>query len=506
VYRSNYIHKPLRRLGLAAVLTGMGVLQGVLPTHLTTATASPFVPFVLDDDAEEGKQPTPIERSRLTGMKLAANAYSAGTKEMRASVAANLNKMAEKYGAEVELDADRVEMIAWEGSSAAPRTALWKELEKGGYKRTDYEGVKNEAVKFSFFKAVGSKNTLFGMWVEDGKSILVAWGRAGAEAKPDTKAAAQEEPEEKPVKPVSKSAKPAEEDNAADEPISLQVDARTNVVNVMKSALPKIPAFPKLAKKPGFVRGYVYDTKGNPLKGAKLGARSTAAGGFYSGAQGKTDDKGYYEIEVPWGAAHFYCAGYAVDYGEGRAALGLHPADGEAEGFATAVGEVENFVMLPYGIADRDAVQDDPRYCNNYYGGNVILGWTVDSDSPIFTSPHYLPNDSVIEVTLTPDGPLVDGSRGRAIVVRKAVRADAPTQLYINNIPVGVYKITAKLVGGGALRMKETGPYANKPFGLEPKEATGKATVLLRPSSAKPESALARHGNWEQISISLERP
>ena len=254
------------------------------------------------------------------------------------------------------------------------------------------------------------------------------------------------------------------------------------------------------------MRGYVYDTKGNPLKGARIGARSTAAGGFYSGAQGKTDDKGYYEIEVPWGAAHFYCAGYAVDYDEGRAAMGLHPADGESDGFATNVGEVENFVLLPYGIADRDAIQDDPRYLNNYYGGNIILSWSVNSGSTLFDSPQNLSNDSVIEVTLTPEGPLVDGSPSRPIVIRKTVSADAPTQLYVNNIPACAYKITANLVGGGALRMKEAGPNRNKGFGIEPKEVTGQAALLLRPSGAKAESALARHGNWEQVSIVLERP
>ncbi|HTE18175.1 MAG TPA: hypothetical protein VK689_07315, partial [Armatimonadota bacterium] len=298
---------------------------------------------------------------------------------------------------------------------------------------------------------------------------------------------------------------PEPEAPGAGDAITFQLNAAAYTVNVMKTAMPRIPQFPALNKKPGFVRGYVYDTNGRPLKGARLGVRSTAVGGFYSGGDAGTDEKGYYEVAVPSGVAHFYCAGYVIEYGEGIAALGLHPADGAAESFASPNGEVENFVLLPYGIADRAGVQDNPRYCNNYYGGTVILSWYIDDDRPIFSNPKYLPNDSEIEFTLTPDGPLIDGSRGRPIVIRKKVSSSTTGQLYINNIPVGPYQVTAKLVGGGALRMRETGPNGGQAFGIEPKEATGKAALLLRPSGAKANSAGAAHGNWAQISISLER-
>ncbi|MDQ3650398.1 MAG: pollen Ole e 1 allergen/extensin family protein [Acidobacteriota bacterium] len=63
----------------------------------------------------------------------------------------------------------------------------------------------------------------------------------------------------------------------------------------------------------GKVRGYVKDSMGKPLQGAYVGVRSSAVGGAYSGASGETDANGYYEIAVPWGAAHFYAAGYTID-------------------------------------------------------------------------------------------------------------------------------------------------------------------------------------------------
>ena len=232
--------------------------------------------------------------------------------------------------------------------------------------------------------------------------------------------------------------------------------------------------------------------------------RSTAVGGFYSGGSGKTDAKGYYEVQAPWGVAHFYCAGAVLDYGEGIAAVGLHPEDGELDNFVPTRGEVKNFVLLNYGIADRAGAQDNPRYPGNYYGGALSLGWRV-ADGSGQSLPSELPANADIELTLTPDGPLADGSRGRAIVIRKQVGEISFGQLYVNNIPVGVYKLTAKLASGAALHIKETGPYGNQPFGLEPKEGNGETKLTFRPGSAKPDMAIAGHGNWERIDITLTR-
>jgi hypothetical protein len=60
-------------------------------------------------------------------------------------------------------------------------------------------------------------------------------------------------------------------------------------------------------------------------------------------------------------------------------------------------------------------------------------------------------------------------------------------------------------VSGGALKLKETGPYANQPFGLSPKQAKGEADLLFRPGSAKADMTTAAHGNWQAIDITLTR-
>ncbi|MES2465007.1 MAG: hypothetical protein V4671_30955 [Armatimonadota bacterium] len=293
---------------------------------------------------------------------------------------------------------------------------------------------------------------------------------------------------------------------SVDSPI--EIGPRQYSVNVMKNAKPKLPNFAPLAPKRGYVRGFVKDAGGKPLAGAKIGVRSTIAGGFYSGASSKTDARGYYEIQVPWGAAEFYCAGYTVNYGEGRAALGLHPADGEKDSFASANGHVENWVLLNYGIADADAASEKPGYANNYYGGSFYLDYSLADSRPIFADSYSLPVGSEIEVTLTPDGPLLDGSVGRPFTFRKRVLEEAANNFNVTNIPVGRYQIAARLIQGtksSPLRLVETGPSSSQPFGLEPKDARGKALLSFRPNGAKAESATAQRGNWGSLSITLKR-
>jgi hypothetical protein len=407
-----------------------------------------------------------------------------------AAVAERLSEAARKAGAGSRVDPATAEMLGWESGSAAPREALYAALRKQGYERADHETVKNNVGQYSFFTLAGPKESLFGMWVENGTHLILAWARLEAEERSTPESAPRRRDE------------PAPAENGAG--LTLELQATTLHVNVMKGAMPRIPQFPALPKKAGVVRGYVYDSAGRPLKGAKLGVRSTAVGGFYSGTSAVTDEKGYYEIAAPAGVAHFYCAGYAVEHGEGLAAMSLHPADGAAGNFATPIGEVKNFVMLPYGIADRAKAQDDPRAGGNYYGGCLVLGWTVDRGG-IFSDPSYLPDGATIELTLTADGPLVDGSPGRTIVIRKAVGAGSPNQLYVNNIPAGPYQVSARVLGGGPLKMRETGPYANRAFGLEPKQAAGRAALMLRPNTADAGGVPAAYGSWSQVCITLER-
>lgn len=296
--------------------------------------------------------------------------------------------------------------------------------------------------------------------------------------------------------------KPVEQPSGPPPVVRLTVGRTPNYVNVMGKEMPPIPEFPALEKKPGVLRGHVKDSSGRPLQGAVIGVRSTAIGGVYSGASGESDEKGYYEVKVPQGAAHFYAAGYTVDYADGRAALSLHPADGKLDSFASANGSVENFVLLTYGIADRDRLSENPGLRSNFYGGSINVGHFTSEPEDAKFFPTNLPTGTEVEITLTPEGRLLDGSVGKTFVVRKAVFGSS---FNINNIPVGQYRITAKRANGQPLFLKLNRP-KDLPFGITPAETTEGALLTLYPAGAKAGQTLPKYGSWNAVELYVEIP
>jgi hypothetical protein len=246
----------------------------------------------------------------------------------------------------------------------------------------------------------------------------------------------------------------------------------------------------------------VKDLSGNPLKGATIGIRASYFAGQYSGAQGETDANGYYEFVAPKGSAHFYNAGYQVEWGAGIAALGLHPADGKLESFATVDGAVENFVLLPYGITSRENVSENPYVSSSYYGGSIRIDYYAVSKSDEGITPGRLVENSLLEITLTPEGKMLDGTAGKTFVIRHTVGFKG--NFNIHNIPLGRYRITAK-TGGKALKMIEHQKY-NPLFGLLPGEALGEASLLFIPGSAKASMVTPSAGGWNSVGISLSKP
>lgn len=303
-------------------------------------------------------------------------------------------------------------------------------------------------------------------------------------------------------KTKSKSEKREEGTKASSEPVTIEVEKNAQYVNVMGKAMPEMPEFDDLSPEAGKVKGYVKDLSGNPIEGAKLGVRSTAAGGFYSGSQGVTDSDGYYEFEVPMGVAHFYNAGYAIEWGDGLAAVGLHPADGELDSFASNSGSVENFVLLPYGITSRENVQENPHLPSSYYGGAIYLSyWTAGKEDQT-APPNNITEGSTIEITLTADGEMLAENTPQSFTLRRQVGFE--NGFYISNIPLGKYKISVTC-DGEPLKMKLNKPQ-NSPFGMKPGEATGEANIIFAPSSAKADMVSPQFGGWDAVSITAERP
>ncbi|MBO9729233.1 MAG: carboxypeptidase regulatory-like domain-containing protein [Chitinophaga sp.] len=286
---------------------------------------------------------------------------------------------------------------------------------------------------------------------------------------------------------------------------TFNLSATDDHVNVMGNTIPGMPVFPTIKVQPKKLRGFVADLSGKPLKGAYIGIRATIDGGFYSGASAETDEKGYYEIALPSGAIHFYAAGFTINYSNTMTAVGLYAADGKADDFAYQNGAVENFVLLSYGVASAQQAQQMPRDEANYFGGSLSLSYAIFDPTDILHSPGELPQNAEIAVTLVPDGMMLYGE-AKTFSINKKV---GNTSFSVNNIPVGRYKMTARLKDGRQLRLKAIGPQANLfPFlGLQPREVAGNATVLFTPLFHSQQSTVLAHtGNWRNVEIKFELP
>jgi hypothetical protein len=281
---------------------------------------------------------------------------------------------------------------------------------------------------------------------------------------------------------------------------TIAIDKSTNHINVMGTDMPTLPSFPKLQKKPGKVLGYVKDWAGKPIVGASIGVRSSYLAGYYSGSKGITDSKGYFEFSPAKGSSEIYNAGYQIEYANDWAAVSLHPADGSLETWTTSDGMVENFVLLPYGITNREDVQNNPRIPSAYYGGAIILGWygveANDENAPDFA----IKEGTIIEIGLTPESKTINTpSTGHSFTIRKV--AGAYGELRIHNIPIGVYRISIK-ADGKAVKIKDN--KNNNAFGLKPSAAIGSASISFLPSNTDASMITPQLGAWDWVSLNLE--
>ncbi|MBC8136432.1 MAG: hypothetical protein H8F28_11145 [Fibrella sp.] len=507
----NYIQSSITR---AALAVGFGLTALSIPLTVTVLTESPV----------RAQEADTVSTSQLSGGTVPAGAVRVRARQVPEEVTKALRTMMESAGDTVKQG--RTELLVWEtGKKGAKandiKSQIGATLRRGNWEYT--EGEPDAKIgPFTLVTALQTKPTrraLIGFWVPTEEALILAWtemlpaknepSRAEAGKPADAEYSIGQifkdlQPEHVVTPPVPEPYKTSASNSSPASVLSFTMTPNQYCINVMKSAMPPMPSFAKLALKPGVVRGYVKDSKERPLAGAVIGVRSSSAGGFYSGASAKSDARGYYEVAVPWGAASFYTATITQDYADGRASFGLHPADGEADSFATAGGLVENWVLLPYGVGDRDSASDQPQYSGNYYGGSLSVSYYIAD--PRFDGDKNLPDGSELEVTLSPEGKLFDGSTGKAIVVRRPVKESSRTSFYINNVPVGTYRISARLIGGNSprsLHLKETGPYSSRPLGLDPKEGATTATLTFRPGGAKARMSPAARGNWDSLDVSV---
>lgn len=283
---------------------------------------------------------------------------------------------------------------------------------------------------------------------------------------------------------------------------SFTVDGNTSYVNVMGNQRKQIPAFPSVAKKKGWAVGYVRDTYGKPVPDAAIGVRATGYGGFSSGSSAVTNEKGYYEVMIPWGAADFYAGAVMVDYEGAPAAMSLFPADSSLRSFPGPEGIVKNWVLLPYGRCRPERVATQPHFSFNYLGAAISIEYSTFEKGDIFASPGQLELNSEFEIRLIPEE-LFHAAEKRTFIIRKTTYNSS---LQILNIPVGRYKIEARKLPGGEPLKLESQFYNPRPeYGMKPAKATGSATVTFIPKTADASTTTPYHGNWDDVRIIIKQ-
>lgn len=176
----------------------------------------------------------------------------------------------------------------------------------------------------------------------------------------------------------------------------------------------------------GHATGRVVDTRGNPVPGAKILLENTV---FHSSSvSGSTGPDGRYRLKVYPGAWQAWGT-LTTEYHGKTYRLDLHPENPDS---MDENGGVRDFTWKLEGR--------DPRKDHAHYGGQVA----------VFGDYHFYDMEDV-ELTLEPDGPLIDGSEGRTLVLRPDDHHWSQLD-FLRDIPIGRYVVTARLLEDGGTR------------------------------------------------------
>jgi hypothetical protein len=220
--------------------------------------------------------------------------------------------------------------------------------------------------------------------------------------------------------------------------------------------------------RPGFLVGRVVFPDGRPVPKFTIEVTGFADGvGAATAANGNLRETvvsrvsgtgGRYEVAVPAGA--YRASGWTtVDY-HGRTYNFVLEGTSEPAKFdydALHLEKLRNGLVRDFkaGMTDRkkDADESDELgYYHAFYGGMIKADsqqteYQVGGGAPIPPSLHdSYPPDSKIEITLTPQGPMVDGTTGTTVVRTVRIGDDGRWTFVVRAIYPGIYTATARLL------------------------------------------------------------
>ncbi len=176
---------------------------------------------------------------------------------------------------------------------------------------------------------------------------------------------------------------------------------------------------------PFTVSGIVLDTRGKPLQGARVWVKADFV---YGRAEGTSGADGRYAISDLIKATYRAEAYHETPYAGTTVCMRLAmPKPTDYNSFPVSQGAERNFRWQLTGKVGNT---------NAHFGATILI-----SNSYLFHN-----TSRSIEFTLTPTGPLVDGSKASPIV--KEAMLDFPSSddgLY--DVPLGTYKLKAVLIG-----------------------------------------------------------
>lgn len=225
---------------------------------------------------------------------------------------------------------------------------------------------------------------------------------------------------------------------AATSPTSTMPAATSPTTSTMSAPAPRATGAER-----NVIKGVVRDEQGDPVRGARI--RIVGYTGNPNGLSGAdyikdavTDAQGAYRLSVPAGL--YGVSGEAdVAYdNKNYKSLYLHPADGNCEKQMSEGGIVKDFVFRLTGL-QKCLTNPDPKNPGFYSGASVLLS---------HQSPKSLPGDARLTLTLTPTGPLADGSAGKPVTFTRTVAAlvnfagPLETTNTLHDIPLGRYRLT----------------------------------------------------------------
>ncbi len=195
---------------------------------------------------------------------------------------------------------------------------------------------------------------------------------------------------------------------------------------------------------PGVVSGKITDSAGKPIEGAEVRILGTTSAGEDVSYYPKSGADGTYSTRVADGV-YSIDASLTRDYSGRSFEFTLHPTDNTDNEFDSQGGIARDFVWKLSGFEPGGLKEN----YFSYYGGNIQMSYRTPDDAQFYGIPY--PEESVATFTLTPTGPLADGSQGKPIKFERTAAdldrsdgaIDDTSNLY--DIPLGPYTLTGTL-------------------------------------------------------------